>query len=349
MPSLGKVLFKVWRSKPLQHEIVDQGSSKAAFFVDSLYVENITTKDSSVWFVNGNGKKLRMMLDTGGSTTGISCKTSRKLHNSPALRSSNVCLKAYGVHIINHKGKVTLTCKANQHEDTFDFYVAMTMAPPILGLQACEKLGLIEQTDCPPEQPKQEKPAVDAVTSTSYHLTKEDFLEEFHDVVTDMDKFHRYHITIEEGNQPVIQPPRRVPQGLQDHLKEKLDQMEYGRIIAKTDKPMDWVNSFVIVEKKDGSFRSWLDPKDFNSVIRREHFQIPTFEDVVSRLGKKKYFTILDRKDSYWQVPVSEESSYLPSIPLLAETATYVCHLKSALRLRCCRRENIKCLETCKE
>ena len=225
----------------------------------------------------------------------------------------------------------------------------MTMAPPILGLQACEKLGLIEQTDCPPEQPKQENPAVDAVTSTSYHLTKEAFLEEFHDVVTDMGKFHRYHNTIEEGNEPFIQPPRRVPQGLQDRLKEKLDQMEHGRIIAKTDKPMDWVNSFVIVEKKDGSFRSWLDPKDFNSVIRREHFQIPTFEDVVSRLGKKKYFTILDRKDSYWQVPLSEESSYLPSIPLLADTTTYVCHLKSALRLRCCRRENIKCLETCKE
>ena len=39
-------------------------------------------------------------------------------------------------------------------------------------------------------------------------------------------------------------------------------------------------------------------PKELNSVIRREHFQIPTFEDVVSRLGKKKYFTILDLKDS---------------------------------------------------
>ena len=46
--------------------------------------------------------------------------------------------------------------------------------------------------------------------------------------------------------------------GLQDRLKEKLDQMEHGRIITKTDKPMDWVNSFVIVEKKDGSFRSCL-------------------------------------------------------------------------------------------
>ena len=220
------------------------------------------------------------------------------------------------------------------------------MAPPICpiyGLLACEKLGLIEQTDCPPEQPKQEKPAVDAVTSTSYQLTKEDVLEEFHDVVTGMGKFHRYHITTEEGDEPVIQPPRRVPHGLQYRLKEKLDQMEHGRIIAKTDKPTDWVNSLVIVEKKDGSFRLWLDPKDLNSVIRLEHFQIPTFEDVVSRLGKKKYFTVLDRKDSYWQVPLREETlTYAPSIPFFADTATYVCHLKSVLRLRCCRRENIK-------
>ena len=61
----------------------------------------------------------------------------------------------------------------------------------------------------------------------------------------------------------------------------------------------------------DGSLRLCLDPKDLNSVIRQEHFQIPTFEDVVSRLGGKTYFTVLHQKDSYWQVPLNEESSYL--------------------------------------
>ena len=83
------------------------------------------------------------------------------------------------IHTINHKGKVTLTCKANQSEDTVDFYVAMTKAPPILGLQACEKLALTERTDCPQEQPKQERPSVDAVISASFHLSKTDVLEEF--------------------------------------------------------------------------------------------------------------------------------------------------------------------------
>ena len=118
---------------------------------------------------------------------------------------------------------------------------------------------------------------------------------------------------IEECADPVIQPPRRVPHGLQDRLKEKLDQMEHNRIISKTDEPAIWVNSLVTVEKKDCSLRLCLDPKDLNSVIRREHFEIPT----LGSLGGKKYFTVLDQKDSYWQVPLSEESCYLctPSTP----------------------------------
>ena len=75
--------------------------------------------------------------------------------------------------------------------------------------------------------------------------------------------------------------------------------MERDEIIAKVDKPTNWVNSLIIVEKKDGSLCLCLDLKDLNKVIRREHFQIPTFEDVVSCLGGKKYFTVLDQKDSY--------------------------------------------------
>ena len=173
-------------------------------------------------------------------------KPSKKWRYSPSLRPSFFCLKAYGDHTINHKGKVILTCKANQREDTVDFYVAMTKAPPILGLQACEKLALTERTDFPQEQPKQERPSVDAVTSASFHLSKTDVLEEFLGVFTGL-----------------------------------------------------------------GKFDLCLDPKDLNSVIRREHFQIPTFQDVVSCLGGKKYFTVLDQNDSYWEVPLSEESSYL--------------------------------------
>jgi hypothetical protein len=87
--------------------------------------------------------------------------------------------------------------------------------------------------------------------------------------------------------------------------------MEQTDVIAPVDEPTDWVNSLVITEKKNGSLRLCLDPKDLNKNIRRELFQLPTFDDVITRLGGKKVFTILDLKDSYWQVKLDESSSRL--------------------------------------
>ena len=128
--------------------MVTQDSSEDEFFVDSLYVGNISTQDNSAWFsvVNVNGSKLKMKLDTGASANVISWKTFKKLQNRPPLQASNVILRAYGDHVIGHKGKATLICKTNHREEPLQFYVAMTKAPPILGLQACEKLGLIQRT-----------------------------------------------------------------------------------------------------------------------------------------------------------------------------------------------------------
>ena len=64
-------------------------------------------------------------------------------------------------------------------------------------------------------------------------------------------------------------------------------------------------------QKKNGDLRICLDPKDLNQAIRREHFQIPTYEDVVSCLGDKRFFMILDQNDSFWQVELDENSSHM--------------------------------------
>ena len=77
------------------------------------------------------------------------------------------------------------------------------------------------------------------------------------------------------------------------------------------DIPTPWVNSFVIVEKGDGSLRLCLDPRHLNKAIRRKHHRIPTAEDIASHLSGKKVFSIVDEKDGFWQVPLDDESSYL--------------------------------------
>ena len=69
---------------------------------------------------------------------------------------------------------------------------------------------------------------------------------------------------------PVVHPARRVPFALKENLKFELNRMVSLGVIEKVDKPTDWVNSIVIVEKSNGDIRLCLDPKDLNRAVKRE-------------------------------------------------------------------------------
>ena len=60
------------------------------------------------------------------------------------------------------------------------------------------------------------------------------------------------------------------------------------------EEPADWLNSVAIVEKPDGSLCTCLDPRHLNKAIKREHFQLPTIEDITTRMANVKWFTKLD-------------------------------------------------------
>lgn len=54
-----------------------------------------------------------------------------------------------------------------------------------------------------------------------------------------------------------------------------------------------------------------MDPCNLNEAVKRQHYSIPTPEDVRSRLTGKSIFSILDEKDGYWQIKLDEPSSKL--------------------------------------
>ena len=116
---------------------------------------------------------------------------------------------------------------------------------------------------------------------------------------------------MKDDAQPKIHPPRKVPLSLIPKLKETLARLEKTGVISKSDKPSDWVNSLVIVEKKDGSLRLCLDPKDLNKAIKREYFKPPSIETISSKLSGKKVFTVIDMTNCYWHKKLDEKSSEL--------------------------------------
>lgn len=54
-----------------------------------------------------------------------------------------------------------------------------------------------------------------------------------------------------------------------------------------------------------------MDPQDINKNLKEESYMIPKFEDISSQLTGKRYFSVLDIKEGFYQIRLDEISSRL--------------------------------------
>ena len=57
--------------------------------------------------------------------------------------------------------------------------------------------------------------------------------------------------------------------------------------------------------------RVCLDPRDLNKAICRNHFGMPVLDDVLPQLNNARIFSLLDAKDGFLHIKLSERSSLL--------------------------------------
>ena len=218
-----------------------------------------------------------------------------KLQVKPALKTTTMKLSAYGGSAIKPNGTCKLTCTSNGKMCDVTFYVAPANAQPILGLNDCVQLDLVKRV----------------CTLKAELVTKEAIRDNYPNCFKGLRDLGTYHITMVDNYRPVVNPPRRVPHSLKQRLHQALDKNVKSGVLVKVDQPTDWVNNLVIVEKKNGSLRLCLDPRDLNKAIKREHYKIPTMPEIASEFAGKTVFSTLDLKDGYWQVKLDEDSSLL--------------------------------------
>ena len=283
------------RTKSVKQLVQGDNRDDDQFFLDTLFIGNIEKADEWHAVIRCNETPLKVKLDTGVANNVMPLGTFRKITPRPQIKQSNTMLRAYGGQRVTHVGKCQLECSVNGRYKQCDFYIVNLESPPILALSMCENLGLITRG----------VKGVEAVPTESINST-------YKDVCNGLGCFEElYHIVVEQDTVPVKELHRRVPFGLQYRLKLKLDLMENRKVIQKVNKPTYWVHKLVIVEKKDGFLRLCLDRRELNKTFKRENFQIPTVEDVTCRLSGKKVFTVIDLKDAFWQVHLSEENASL--------------------------------------
>ena len=109
---------------------------------------------------------------------------------------------------------------------------------------------------------------------------------------------------------PVQNTPRTIPHKIRSEVKQELDRVKHIGVHCKVKEPTAWVNSMYVVYKLDKT-RVCLDPTHLNQYIMREHYPMPTVEDVAACMLGATVFSCIAASSGYWQIPLDEESSYL--------------------------------------
>jgi hypothetical protein len=68
-----------------------------------------------------------------------------------------------------------------------------------------------------------------------------------------------------------------------------------------------WSSPVVIIKKKDRSPRFCVDYRQLNLITKRDVYPLPRIDDIIDKLARSKYFSTLDLKAGYWQIPIDEQ------------------------------------------
>lgn len=101
---------------------------------------------------------------------------------------------------------------------------------------------------------------------------------------------------------PVRQPPRRVPLAQRSCINDMVKTMLQQGVIEPARSP--WSSPVTLVKKKDGSTRFCVDYRRLNEVTKKDSFPLPRTDDILDALAGCTWFSTLDLKSGYWQVPV---------------------------------------------
>ncbi|XP_066267523.1 uncharacterized protein [Branchiostoma lanceolatum] len=107
---------------------------------------------------------------------------------------------------------------------------------------------------------------------------------------------------------PIKQRPYRTPVHRREVLRNQIAEMLDHDVIEPSTSP--WASPVVIVTKKDGSPRFCVDYRKLNAVTVPDAHPLPRIDDTLDAMAGSCYFSTLDMRSAYWQVPVHPDDRH---------------------------------------
>lgn len=116
------------------------------------------------------------------------------------------------------------------------------------------------------------------------------------------------HITLSD-NLPVTYKPYRLPYTERIVVKDLINELLASNIIRESSS--SYASPIVLVKKKNDEYRLCVDYRTLNKKTVKDSYPMPIIDDQLDRLNGKRYFSSLDLKSGYYQIPMAAESIHL--------------------------------------
>lgn len=106
--------------------------------------------------------------------------------------------------------------------------------------------------------------------------------------------------------QPFHFAPRKLSYEEKTKLRKILDDLLARKIIRPSSS--EYASRTVLVKKKNGGLRLCVDYRSLNKITAKDYYPIPIIKEQINALQGKRYFSLLDLKNDFHYVYMSEES-----------------------------------------
>ncbi|KAL0462177.1 UNVERIFIED_CONTAM: Transposon Ty3-G Gag-Pol polyprotein [Sesamum latifolium] len=115
---------------------------------------------------------------------------------------------------------------------------------------------------------------------------------------------HDHHIHLQLHSAPINVRPYRYPHCQKDAMTSLIyETLREGLIRPSTN---SFSSPVLLVKRKDGSWRFYVDYRALNAVTVRDPFPIPTVDELLNELTDSSYFSKMDLRSGYHQIRIAE-------------------------------------------
>ncbi|CAF0786226.1 unnamed protein product [Adineta steineri] len=114
-----------------------------------------------------------------------------------------------------------------------------------------------------------------------------------------------HHVINTGDHAPISAKPYFKTIEQRKNIQHEVDKMlRAGIAIPSTS---EWSSPVVLLTKPDGTFRFIIDYRKLNVITKKDVFPQPSIEELVQRLGGHSWFTKIDMKAGYHQIPIQHK------------------------------------------